>query len=158
MQTKHKLKPVLNPVDFSLRIDGLIRSHKHLLESDVDDVYSFTFQPQTTDDLHRLLDVANTALDTATKATASYDIREFKLNHGDILDIKVSQLFAPKVTPSDIEPWDNLRGRAASLSLQYQDDCYGNIYCECSYVDFYDRQNGVVDEPVSETVDYNFWE
>ena len=157
METKTKLKPVLNPLQHSLRIDGLIRSHKHLLESDVDDVYSFTFQPHTTDDLHRLIDVSNTALDTAIKSVASYDIREFKLRHGDILDIQCSQLFAPRVQPSTIEPWEDLRGRAASLTLQYQDDCYGNIYCECSYVDFYDRSNGVVDAEPVEAVDYTFW-
>ena len=134
----HEETTILTPVDTRIQVEAWLMNTDYLLDTDKDDVYSFTFQPLTTTDHQRLFEAVERAVMKVEMSKDYYSNKVAKACVEDRYGMPYcSQLFAPKVNVS-VEHPDLLVGKQVSLNLHFRDDPLGNIFLNCDYCDFYE--------------------
>ena len=138
-------KPLFTPIDTETRIEARLGDVTYIDNLDTSGCYVFKFSPLTMMDYSKLKETVNELLsewDRKRGWQVGPDEWMTATNHvfdrqGDCV---VSQLFAPKLPKSD-DPYfaRKLSGETVSLKLHFRDDPIGNLYCQCSYIDVYER-------------------
>ena len=154
MTCNFKETTILVPHENRLNVDGWLMEHKHLTDSDPDDVYWFTFIPATMDDSNRIEYKADEASMKMEMDMGPYSNKRPKKEfyHGG--NFLVSQLNKPRIT-SEI-PTGNLNGAEVSMRLNFRDDPTGKIFLNCSFLEFYSKESE--EEKIGPPPeDYDFW-
>jgi hypothetical protein len=139
---------ILSPTKTQFRIDVFLQDLTHLYEAKETDygfVYSFTAHAYTYQDHQRLFEAIESAkvdIDFQ-KGSWSRKVPDSSPCTDKTGAFSFSQLFSPKVV-TNLSPWE-LEGKQATVTGYLRDDPTGKIYLCASYVDVYDKPNGIDD-------------
>jgi hypothetical protein len=141
---------ILTPTDTRISVEGWLQDTTYLLDTDKDDVYSFSFQPLTSTDHQRLFEAIERAVMIIEMNKDPYSKKVAKACCEDKYGLPYcSQLFKPKLNV-DVEHPDLLYGKQVSLNLHFRDDPMGNVYLQGDYVDVYEGWNETPTPPSGE--------
>lgn len=146
---------VLNIQDTRLVIDGFLIDTEHMLESDADEVYSFTFAPWSADDYTRFMNLIEQCKMEIEMNLGPYSDKDIRFtNQTREGFIRCTQMFQPKVS-LNVDHWSELVNKVASLNLWVNDDPTGKLYVNCSYCDPYDTSEDESEDTSVGATDYD---
>lgn len=133
----HEERTILTPVDTQIRLEGWLMDTRHILEPNADEVYSFSFQPLTSNDHSRLYEAGERACMLVEMGKDPYSNKIVKPCYEDRQGLPYcSQLFKPKLNVV-VEHPDILYGKEVSIAAHFRDDPLGNVYLQVDYCDLY---------------------
>jgi hypothetical protein len=130
-------KPVLEPYKTGIVIDAILLDTEHIIDSDADEVYSFTFGPYSADDDYRLTEhiaMCKSNVELLSGPHSNKDIRF--VGEAAAGFIRCTQMYPPKVSLK-VEHWSELQYKPVTLNLCVNDDARGRVYLNCAYCDPY---------------------
>ena len=149
-------RTLLNPRDTALRMEGWLVDTSNIVNANRYGEFSFSLQPQTTDELQRLYEAVESAkmqmLMDCGRHSNKVPTSKIENKYGHIV---CSQLFTPKFN-IEFEHPDELAGREATFALHLRDCPRGNIYLQGDWVDLFSPTNGI-DEPEKPEVVFDDW-
>lgn len=142
---------VFTPYGTELRVEARLRDTEYIDRPNTFGLYEFTFDLIDSIDYIKVENYVDELLSEWDRKKGrqigvdEWDTATNKVfnNQGSCV---VSQFFAPKLPLSD-DPYfaAKLSGETVSLTLYFKDDPAGNLYCQCSYVDPYEREQELED-------------
>lgn len=149
---------VFTPYETELRIEARLRDTEYIDRPNTLGLYEFTFDMLDSIDYIKVENYVDELLSAwDRKKGRQIGPNEWETATNKVFNDQgsciVSQYFAPKLPPSvdgHVRPDDpyfaqKLSGETVSLTLFFKDDPGGNLYCQCSFVDAYERDEECVD-------------
>ena len=110
---------------------------RYILEPDADEVYSFSFQPLTSNDHSRLYEAGERACMLVEMGKDHYSNKIVKPCYEDKRGLPYcSQLFRPKLNVV-VEHPEVLYRKEVSIAAHFRDDPLGNVFLQVDYADLY---------------------
>jgi len=142
---------VFKPYETELRIEARLRDTEYIDRPNTFGLYEFTFDMLDSIDYIKVENYVDELLsEWDRKKGRQIGVDEWETATNKVFNSQgscvVSQYFAPKLPLSDDPHFAaKLSGETVSLTLFFKDDPGGNLYCQCSFVDAYERDEERVD-------------
>ena len=135
----------LSPIETQISVEGWLTSTRNIDHPNMYGNYVFEFVTLNPHDHFRIEELVHSSL---MRAGHFRNIEMTDMTTDDGKAWKVNQLFTPKLNrefeyPGQMEHSND----PVSLNLHLRDDKHGNIYLQCSYLDFYEQPEREIVEP-----------